>query len=124
MLNSTFDIKTAGLFSALGSPFRIRILIEIGAGEACVCHLESVLKKRQAYISQHLMALREAEILETRRDGKYVFYRLANPEILDFIRDASRLAGLDNLQLSSTIASAHVNHCDCPICRAKTANAE
>ncbi|NWG07099.1 MAG: winged helix-turn-helix transcriptional regulator [Chloroflexi bacterium] len=45
------------LLSAIASPQRIAILLAIGTGEACVCHLEASLGWRQAYISQHLMAL-------------------------------------------------------------------
>ena len=53
---------------------RLEILLLIGAGEACVCHLETRLGYRQAYISQHLMALRQAGLLASRRNGKYIFY--------------------------------------------------
>ena len=119
VINSLLEEKTASLFSALGNPFRVRILLEIGEGEACVCHLESALKKRQAYISQHLMALREAGLLETRRDGKYIYYRLSRPDFLDLIHNASRLAGFDHAQVSKIETSTHVEICDCPICRAR-----
>jgi len=60
----------------------LKILLIIGAGEACVCHLEVRLGYRQAYISQHLMALRQAGLLDSRREGKYIFYRLAKPGII------------------------------------------
>jgi DNA-binding transcriptional ArsR family regulator len=124
VINSPFEEETASLFSALGSPFRVRILLEIGEGEACVCHLESALKKRQAFISQHLMALREAGLLETRRDGKYIYYRLSRPDFLDLIHDASRLAGFDHAQVSKIETSTNVEICDCPLCRATISNAE
>jgi DNA-binding transcriptional ArsR family regulator len=51
---------------AIASPQRVAILLAIGQSEACVCHLESALGWRQAYISQHLMALRKASVLEGR----------------------------------------------------------
>ena len=70
-------------------------LFAIGSQEACVCHLEKLLKKRQAYISQHLMVLREAGLLETRRDGKYIYYRLSSPEVLQLVRSAAVLDGMD-----------------------------
>lgn len=44
----------------------------IGSSEACVCHLEAMPGYRQAVISQHLKALREAGVLGTRRGGKYI----------------------------------------------------
>lgn len=50
----------ADLFRLLGQPVRLRILLAIGTGEACVCHLEAHLGLRQALISQYLMVLRDA----------------------------------------------------------------
>lgn len=116
--NPSFERKTASLLSAIGNPFRLRILMEIGTGESCVCHLEAALKKRQAYISQHLMALREVGLLETRRDGKYIFYRLADPELLSLIRAAARLTGLEETQLPEPGAPAVLPCCECPHCGA------
>ena len=49
------------LLESISKPARIQILLAIGEDEACVCHLEAVLGYRQAYISQQLMALREAK---------------------------------------------------------------
>lgn len=56
---STFD-EIAHLLQTIGQTARLQILLAIGEGEACVCHLEAALGWRQAYLSQHLMALREA----------------------------------------------------------------
>jgi ArsR family transcriptional regulator len=66
--------KISLLLHTLGQPVRIRILLAISDDEACVCHLETMLGLRQAYISQHLMAMRNAGILTTRRDGRFIFY--------------------------------------------------
>jgi DNA-binding transcriptional ArsR family regulator len=62
-------LKMSGLLKALGHPVRLRILQELRQQEACVCHLEAVLRQRQAYISQQLMRLREAGLVEDRREG-------------------------------------------------------
>ena len=58
----TLDLaeKAAQLLHLLGQAERLSILLAIGNGEACVCHLEAALGLRQAYISQHLMTLRQA----------------------------------------------------------------
>jgi len=77
--------KMAAPLQAITSPQRIAILLAIGNGEACVCHLEATLGWRQAYISQHLMALRKANILLDRREGRYIFYRLKDTSLLDLI---------------------------------------
>lgn len=101
----------------LGSPIRIRILLSIGYGEACVCHLEAVLKKRQAYISQHLMVLRDAGILETRRDGKYIYYSVSDREIFDLIETAAGLLDMPPDSFPSLSETSALSHCECPKCR-------
>ena len=87
--------KVSDLFQVLSSETRLEILLAIGDGEACVCHLEADLGYRQAYISQHLMALREAGLLSTRRDGRFIYYRLEKPEIMDMVKLAAQQAGMD-----------------------------
>ena len=82
------------LLQIISSPARLEILLLVGAGEACVCHLETRLGYRQAYISQHLMALRQAGLIDSRREGRYVFYRLLKPEIMPLIQHAAEIAGV------------------------------
>lgn len=101
------------LLGALGQPVRVQILLAIGESEACVCHLEALLNKRQAYISQHLMALRKANVLTSRRQGKYIYYRLSKPEYLQLIRTTADLSGISapiTLPLSGSAS------CNCPHC--------
>lgn len=108
--------KTSKILSVLGSPFRVRLILALGDGEACVCHLETLLKKRQAYISQHLMALRNAGLLDTRRDGKFIYYRLSSPEIIILIQDAARIAGIEGSEISLHQQAAKLEKCVCPKC--------
>ncbi len=65
-------------FKALAHPVRLQILDMLRSGEACVCHMETALNKRQAYISQQLMVLRDAGLVDARKDGLQVFYCLAD----------------------------------------------
>ena len=104
------------LFRNLSQPDRVRILLTIGAGEACVCHLEAYLGLRQAYLSQHLMALRKVHILKSRRDGRYIFYRLADPDILELILSAGRMMGIALTDLEVSMQSAAAFNCPCPHC--------
>jgi DNA-binding transcriptional ArsR family regulator len=106
----------ASLLETISPLTRLQILLAIGTGEACVCHLEAALGLRQAYISQHLMALRKADVLLDRREGRYVFYRLKDQSLLDLITDAATLSGV-----SAEDVSALINHdvnpsCECPNC--------
>jgi ArsR family transcriptional regulator len=101
---------------AIASAQRIAILLAIGQGEACVCHLEAALGWRQAYISQHLMALRKAGILEDRREGRYVFYRLKDPSYLDLIHASAKVCGLPPENVTALIQSQTYASCECPHC--------
>ena len=69
------------LFKILAHPVRLSILEILREGEQCVCHMEAMLDLRQAYISQHLMVLREAGVLADRRDGWNIYYRVIKPEV-------------------------------------------
>lgn len=92
---------------------RLEILLTIGTGEACVCHLEARLDYRQAYISQHLMALRQTGLIDSRRAGKYIFYRLTKPEVLDLLQKAARIS---NVTLPKLEMVSPEKQCACPTC--------
>lgn len=102
--------------TAIASPQRIAILLLIGKGEACVCHLEASLGWRQAYISQHLMALRKADILQDRREGRYIFYRLKDASLLDLIAASAILSGVSAETVSGFINTQTYPSCECPHC--------
>jgi DNA-binding transcriptional ArsR family regulator len=111
-----FSEKIAEVLQVISPPARLAILLAIGRGEACVCHLESILGWRQAYISQHLMALRKAEILQDRRDGRYVYYHLKDEAILALVRDAATLSGLAPKSVDALANPAPGPGCECPHC--------
>lgn len=113
---TNFEKRVSKLLAVMGNPFRLAILLEIGNGEACVCHLEAALNQRQAYISQHLMALRDAGILKTRREGKYIYYHLSSPKILDLIQQAATVAGIKADRFPVSTEPAVLKKCDCPHC--------
>lgn len=117
MKSSPPESAIADYLKILGSPFRIQILYSIGYGEACVCHLEAVLKKRQAYISQHLMVLRDAGILETKREGKYIYYRVADQGVFELILSAAEILNIPEKSLPEISGSEKHIQCDCPNCQ-------
>ncbi len=104
--------KTCGLLKSLGNPVRAQILLAINTGEACVCHLEATLGLRQATISQQLMILRRQKIIQARREGKYIFYRLTKPEVLEIIRTAGDAVGVPR----KSLAVLENGLCECPKC--------
>lgn len=110
--------QMAALFRVLGQPARLRILLALESGEACVCHLETALKMRQAYISQQLMALRKAKLVTSRRDGRNIYYRLRNPALLEIILEAGNWIEDGNFNLKQYTRSADIPlaDCICPRC--------
>jgi DNA-binding transcriptional ArsR family regulator len=105
----------AETFRLLGQPVRIKILLTIADGRACVCHIEALLHIRQAAISQHLMVLREAGLVEASRDGRNMFYRLAEPRLLDTVFQIASISGHPAAELKS-LAKKPVPGCPCPDC--------
>jgi len=82
------------LFKALADETRLRILGLLLTGEVCVCHIHESLKIPQSKASRHLAYLRRSGLVETRRDGLWIHYRLgrAADPVLAAIVDAVRHA--------------------------------
>ena len=76
---------------AVADPTRIRILKLLQGGEMCVCQLTTVLGLAPATVSKHLSVLKGAGLVQSRRDGKWVHYRLAEN---DFSPHARRFLDL------------------------------
>src|SRR5215831_1384961 len=66
-----------GFFKALADATRLRILGLLLTGEVCVCHIHESLKIPQSKASRHLAYLRRAGLVETRREGLWIHYRMA-----------------------------------------------
>jgi ArsR family transcriptional regulator, arsenate/arsenite/antimonite-responsive transcriptional repressor len=75
MNNDARDMES--LFKALADTTRLRILGLLLAGEVCVCHIHESLRVPQPRVSRHLAYLRRAGLVDARRDGIWVHYRLA-----------------------------------------------
>jgi ArsR family transcriptional regulator len=73
----TFDMER--FFQALGDNTRLRLLNLMGDQEICVCYFVEILDQPQPKISRHLAYLRNAGVVRTRRDGKWMHYRIAMP---------------------------------------------
>lgn len=61
---------------ALADPTRIRILAALRTGELCVCELSDAMEMAQSNLSTHLQVIRQAALVTTRKDGKWVYYGL------------------------------------------------
>ena len=65
------------VYAALADPTRLRILSLLGDGEICVCHIHASLDVPQPTASRHLAYLRKSGLVEARREGIWMHYRLA-----------------------------------------------
>ena len=61
---------------ALSDPNRVRLLCAMRGGELCVCQLIELLGLAPSTVSKHLSILTQAELLESRKQGRWVYYRL------------------------------------------------
>ena len=102
----------AQILKALAHPARLRILNALRDDEQCVCHLTALLKRRQAYVSQHLMFLRQAGLIEDRKEGLRVYYRISDPRLLELLDAADAMAGVPRPEPEKVAA------CSCPRCEA------
>ena len=102
----------AQLLKVLTHPVRLAILTILRDGEHCVCHMEAHLGYRQAYISQQLMVLREAGLIQDRRDGWNVFYRIIEPRIFPVLAAVAQMVTPESAGSPHRPAVA----CPCPKC--------
>jgi ArsR family transcriptional regulator len=74
MIGSVTDLVLAA--KALADPTRVRIVAALRRGELCVCELSDALQVTQSTLSTHLQVIRDASLVRTRREGKWVYYAL------------------------------------------------
>ena len=75
----------AELFKVFGDSTRIRILFVLFEAEVCVCDLAEVLHMTQSAISHQLRILKQSRLVKSRREGKSVFYSLADDHVRSII---------------------------------------
>ena len=98
--------QASKLFQIVSHQARLRILDELRRDEACVCHLQEVLGRPQAYVSQQLRVLREAEVVTARKDGLLVYYRLAGRRVERLLEEV----------LGPAEQATRLPSCPCPKC--------
>jgi len=73
------------LFAALGDATRLKMLKIIAGEELCSCEVMAALELTQPTTSHHLGILERAGVLSSKRSGKWVFYKIANPQVKNLI---------------------------------------
>lgn len=118
--------KILSITRALGDENRLRALTMLQSGELCVCRIIEMLQLAPSTVSKHMSILKQAGLVETRRNGKWTYYRLADvvdgspeTEIIAWllrqlkddrkiIADAARLA-----EIRAQMAAANPKNCTC-----------
>ena len=107
--------RQAEILKVLAHPVRLQILDILRDGEQCVCHIEAVLKLRQAYISQQLMIMRKAGLVADRKDGLRVYYRVTDCAVFRVLDPARSMVEQEGFKFVP-VAKLAAHGCSCPSC--------
>ena len=72
--------RILNIAKALSDENRIRALLLLREDEKCVCEIIAVLGLAPSTVSKHMSILKQAELVDSRRDGKWTYYRLCEPD--------------------------------------------
>lgn len=92
MPNDDTLIDLSELFRVFGDSTRIKILTALSKGEMCVCDISKVVGMTDSAVSHQLKILKNAKLVSFRRDGKTVFYSLADDHVNTILKQ-----GLDHI---------------------------
>lgn len=101
------DELTSRFFQVLADPTRVRIVELLLAGEKNVSELVDALGVQQGRVSSHLSCLKWCGFIGTRREGKYVYYRVTDPRVRDLIDVAHRLLADNAGEIASCFRLGH-----------------
>lgn len=98
MTSLTARIKVSAAFHALSDPTRLELINRLAGGEQCVCELTDALKTGQSRLSFHLKVLKDAGLIQDRREGRWMYYKLveeAFEEVEELIRTLRKGASVN-----------------------------
>jgi ArsR family transcriptional regulator len=81
--------RAVKLFHALSDETRLEIIDHLKEGEQCVCDLMDAMKSAQSRLSFHLKVLKEAGLIDDRREGRWIYYAI-NPDALKELEELLR----------------------------------
>ena len=73
---------------ALADGNRLRVLMALTGGERCVCQIVALLELAPSTVSKHMAILRQARLVESRKDGRWMYYRLPDGAAPKAVKDA------------------------------------
>jgi len=107
MLGDQEARSLAELFKTLSDPKRVKLLFALMSKELCVCDLAAVIYASESSVSQHLRILRTQKLVKNRRDGKALYYSLADDHVTTLFKQGLEHAshtenwGLKSMALSN-----------------------
>lgn len=81
--------EMAALFGLLADPNRLRLLSALARQELCVCDLAAMLKMTESAVSHQLRVLRSQGLVKYRREGRNIYYNLADQHVMNLYREVS-----------------------------------
>ena len=112
----------AAVAKAAAHPYRLELLEQLAQGERSVEVLADRLKLSMANASQHLQHMRRGGLVAARRDGKFVFYRLADDAVLDLVAALRRVAETQSAEVERVVRSYFAQSRCARACRAGRAD--
>lgn len=88
-MNDTFFHLMASYLKALSHPTRLKILNLLKENELCVCVILENLELEQSNVSQHLRVLKEQNIVESRRDGSKIMYKIKDENVFKILQSVN-----------------------------------
>lgn len=82
--------RLVNLTKALADESRLRVLMALGGGELCVCQIVAMLGLAPSTVSKHMYLLRQAGLVDARKEGRWVYYRLPDRNADKAVREAVR----------------------------------
>jgi len=105
----------AALFKTLSEPVRLRIIyLLLEKGELCVCDLVNTLELSQSVVSRHLAYLRNNDLVSTRREGVWVYYRVTEcccEPLFEYIRQSGEANDEMQADVTRLEATSQQQHC-------------
>jgi DNA-binding transcriptional ArsR family regulator len=100
-MNDTKIQMEADLLAVLAQPTRLKILYFLKDGEQCACKINPFMQEDPSVVSRHLVKMREAGLLSSRREGTWIHYKIRDPrvfQILEIADDIFRSAAREKAQ--------------------------
>lgn len=104
MLGDNEARSLADIFKTLGDPTRVKMLFALMTRELCVCDLAAVIGSSESAVSHQLRILRAQKLVKFRRDGKVLYYSLADDHVSTLFRQ-----GLEHVSHSEEWAAQFLN---------------